>query len=423
MNEVKWKYLAGILVGLLVLGTTGGNAGATVFYRNSMKFISVRGVYDPNPQQDTSERVFFNVTGNLAFDILKHRVTGTIVVENDRVSVDWDFSIFKSTQFDGYAFVFNPSSFGNVLSLEAVVYKNGTVWIFARDRHGGIMALKGFNKALVETLSSMDIPSAGISEKEWLWMALEPEVKTITLSAIQVRPSVMPKSEVGRILPMATHSRDVVKIVEKRYSVGWWRWRTTYYIKVALKMYGPTSINDYGDYLIRVIVEDEGEISNGERISKNTPLFLGDRSDSRTNPIEIGLWVPHSPDDRIIYTEFTYSGEAAPLDEISLGWGLLIDMINPINLLRFFVDIEPGEDFDDFPDPVNSIRVAYRNIALGRPGHWTKAYVRIDHVSGNGYGTIGAFFKVPVYYQVTGTQTLRVVGLINTKLEIRALHS
>ncbi|NJE05855.1 hypothetical protein E3E36_06805 [Thermococcus sp. M36] len=418
---MKWKSLLAILLGLFILGATG-NVNAEAFYGNSVEVVSTEGIYDPNPQQK-SGMDFSNAIGSFVFDISEHKVRGTIEYDNKKVSVDWDFSIFKSTEFEGYAFLFNVSRSEDVLGLEAVVYQNGTVWIFARERHGGMIALMGFSKTLVETLSNMNIPSSGISNKEWLWMTLEPEVKTITLPAIQVGQIVVPKVDADRILPMATYSRDVVKIVEKQYSVGWWRWKTTYYIKVALKLYGSTSIKNYGDYLIRVIVLDEGEISNGKRISKNTPLFLGDRGDPRTNPIEVGLWVPRSPEDYIIDTKFTYSGETAPLNKISLGWDLLINMVNPINILRFFVDIDPGADFDDFPDPVNSIRVAYRNIALARPGHWTKAYVHIDHVSGNGYGTIGAFFKVPVYYQVTGTQALRVVGLINTKLEIRAWHS
>lgn len=418
VNVVKWRSLLAILLGLFVLGATG-NVEAKKFHENPIKVAKVEGIYDPTPQRDKLGVGASTAVGSFVFDTSKHKVRGTIKYSNKEVVVDWDFSAFKSTKFDGYAFFFNATHSEDVVGLEAVVYKNGTVWVFAREKNGGIIALEGFSKNLVKSLSNMNVPSSGVSDKEWLWMTLEPEVKTVQAQQIAV-----PNAGSDKILPMATHSTEVTKIVEMQYSVGWWIWETTYYIKVALKLRGPTSLENYGDYNAVVIVLDEGEISNGERISKNTPLFLGDRADSVTEPIEVGLWVPQSPKDHIIKAEFTYSGvtPSSP-EEISLGWDLLTDEVNPIDIVEFLLNLEPSVEFENFSDPVNSIHAAYRNIALDKPGHWTKALTHVEHDSGTGYGTIVAFFKVPVYYQVSATQSLRSVGIIDDKVEIRAWHS
>jgi len=314
VNHVKWKPLFAVLLGLLMAGMTAGSAMAEPVNSSSGSFghLLLRGVYDPAP--GGSDSVLHKALGELSFSLVEHRISGWIVYNGRRASVSWKYNLFKSADFGGYA-LFQDDGLPGLRCLEVVIYANGTIWVFAKDPNGGLIALKGNSQDLFKAFSHIHAPVSHVSDRDWLWNVLPPHVekREVPLShTYQYRPSVMSSSQTS----------TTQKTFEYEYTVGWWIFKSTLYIDVVLELHGPTNLYNNGMYGFDIRILDEGEISNGQKHSKSTPLFVGEDGTSLTKPVEVGIVVPHSTSLSLEIQKifFDYVGSTVPsLDKI--GWG------------------------------------------------------------------------------------------------------
>jgi len=429
VDLVRWKPLLAVLLGLLMVGMTAGSASAGPSNFPSWKVgpVALNGVYDPTPKNGSN--VTYEASGKLEFDLNNHRLYGWISYNGRRVPVSWRYTVIKSMDFDGYA-MFPASSRSRGLNvLELVVYANGTVWLFAKDSNGGLVALKGISRELVNALNRVQVPTSSVSDKEWLWMIFTPHVekREIPVPLISLHPD--------RVRTMsAPETSTSQKTFEYTYTVGWWIFKSTLYIDVALELHGPTILEDNGMYGFDIMILDEGEISNGQKHSKSTPLFVGDDGTSLTSPVEVGIVVPYSSSLSLEIQKvfFDYIGTTTPsLDKIGLGWDILTvpfdgSGINPINAVSLFTSTEPKVLYDKFPPahPPNVLHASYENIRISSKSQWMGGNVYVQRAKGSGWGAIKIYFKAPVYYRISATQSggFKQVGLLQDSVSLSVFN-
>ncbi|GAB6102680.1 hypothetical protein JCM16138_19030 [Thermococcus atlanticus] len=426
---MKWKPLFAVLLGLLMVGVTAGSASAGLSNLPSGKVghVALNGVYDPTPKNGNG--VTYGASGKLEFDLNNHRLYGWIAYNGRRVPIFWRYNVIKSTDFDGYAMFPASSRAGRLNVLELVVYANGTVWLFARDSNGGLVALKGISRELINALNCAQVSTSSVSDKEWLWMIFTPHVEK---REIPVPPISLHPDRVGTMsAPETSTSQETFEYI---YTVGWWIFKSTLYIDVALELHGPTILKDNGMYGFDIRILDEGEISNGQKHSKFTPLFVGDDGTSLTEPVEVGIVVPHASSLSLEIQKifFDYVGDVVPsLGKIGLGWDILTapfdgSGINPINAVSLFTSTEPKVLYDKFPPahPPNVLHAAYRNIRISSKSQWLGGDVYVQRAGGSGLGAIRVYFKAPVYYRISVTQSggFKRVGLLQDSVSLSVFN-
>lgn len=158
---MKWKGLVAVP---LMIGVTAGGASAGLSNPSSgrSKFMVLIGVYDPAPQH---ESVTYSASGKLRLNLDNQRAYGWIIYNGRRVQVSWKYKVIKSSDFKGYTML--PASRARELNmLEVVAYTNGTVWVFVKDLNGGLIAIKGISRELVNTLDHAQVATR-IRKPNW----------------------------------------------------------------------------------------------------------------------------------------------------------------------------------------------------------------------------------------------------------------
>ncbi len=69
-----------------------------------------------------------------------------------------------------------------MLGLQGNIYKNGTIFLFLKDKQGGLLFIQMYNPGIPLKLSKLSISSENIDENEWLWKLGPTVVRTKTMT-------------------------------------------------------------------------------------------------------------------------------------------------------------------------------------------------------------------------------------------------
>lgn len=408
MNVVKWKGLGAIMIGLLVVSSSLSITRAKSFSFDSKAV----GIYDPHPVFGDDLRDAVPLLAELYVDVHKGAgyLKGTVFMANKTFPIKKRFSLIQSKAFDGYTMIFNNNPNDKLMGLQGNIYKNGTVFLFFEDKRGGLLFIQMYDLDIVSNISKLDIPRKNIDENEWLWKLGSTLVKTKIIKNLKISAP-----HAYRVFP-PTPNPDWTSstFVTKWFEVGWWRFKTKYFITLELRVHGPPYITHTSPqriYQVEVKIHDEGTKSKSEE----TPLLIGDIAQFGPEAVEMGMVVPEC--DRIIEIYgHTASRYAITLGDVGLSFGFALGptSLDPITAISLVLSGGLHEEIEP-THPVNAVHIKYNDMYALHPGEYigTKdIVVEYQYQQYSGVKPLKVKFKVPVYYQLSASQGLRKVGVI-----------
>lgn len=204
-------------------------------------------------------------------------------------------------------------------------------------------------------------------------------------------------------------------LVTKWFEVGWWIFKTKYFITLEFRVYGPpslTSLSPQGTYQVEVEIYNEGTESGSE----DTPLLIGDSAQVGPEAVEMGMVVPEECDRIMPITHHSASHYALTLGDVGLSFGFALGplSLDPITAISLVFSGGLNEDIKP-THPVNAIHIKYNDMYALHPGEYIgtkQIVVNYEYQQYSGVKPFKVKFKVPVYYQLSASQGLQQVGVI-----------
>ncbi|WP_461863147.1 hypothetical protein [Thermococcus sp.] len=407
---MKFRSCFAILLGLLIINSSWIFVGAKSFTSQSA------GIYDPHPTFKDDLKDAIPLSARLNIDIRRNtgNLKGKIFIGNRDLPVEKRFSLVRSTVFDGYVMIFNNNPADKLLGLQGNIYKNGTIFLFFKDKKGGLLFIRIHDTDILPKLSKLSIPRKNIDKNEWLWKLGPAVVKTKTITTRTIRNSITSRDldSSGPVTVFSGSDWASSTFVTKWFEVGWWIFTTKYFITLELRVYGPPYITHSSPQMIyqtEVKIYNEGTESG----SGDTPLLIGDSALTGPEAVEMGMVVPEEC-DRIILVSQHSASRYVVNPGVSLGFSLGPISLDPITAISLILS---GGLYDDIEptNPANALHIKYSNMYALYPGEYIGTREIIVNYEYQQYSGIKPFkvkFRAPVYYQLSSSQGLQKVGVI-----------
>ncbi len=400
-----------------MVGITAGGATGNV---TAKSFVSQRiGIYDPHPVFGDSLKDTIKATAELHINVHRNvgSLEGRIFIGNKVLSIKKHFFLVRSKVFNGCAMILNNSPNDKLKGLQGNIYKNGTIFLFFKDKRGGLLFIQMYDPSVLLKLSKLRIPSENIDENEWLWKLGTTVVRTKTITRTTGNYMILsynPGSSVLATTPSGSGWTSST-FITKWFEVGWWIFKTKYSITLELRVYGPpyiTRSSPQMTYQAEVRIHNEGT----EPGSKDTPLLIGDSAQFGPEAVEMGMIVPEECDRIMLVSHHSASHYALKLGDVGLSFGFTLGpmSLDPITAISLVFSGGLNDDIEP-THPANAVHIKYNDMYALHPGEYIgtgEIVVNYEYQQYSGVKPFRVKFRVPVYYQLSASQGLQRVGVI-----------
>ena len=162
-------------------------------------------------------------------------------------------------------------------------------------------------------------------------------------------------------------------------------------------------------YQTEVRIHKEGTKSG----DSNTTLLIGETAIGVLDSAEMGMVVPKECDRIILVSQHSASRHVVN-PGVSAGFSLGPISLDPITAISLVLSGGLNDDIEP-TNPANAVHVKYNDMYALSPGEYigtSEIVVNYEYQQYSGVKPFKVKFRVPVYYQLSASQGLQQVGVI-----------